>query len=62
MRFRLYTKAKIRLSRSNWVVDAKLKREGGFQYFGTNMGSVKPPSMLNALTQSICFLKKGFEE
>ena len=52
-------KLKIRLSKSNPVLAARLNKEGGFQYFGTNNGSVNPNGMVNKLTQNISFLRLG---
>src|SRR3989338_3921762 len=50
------TKLKIKLSISNPVLNARLNKDGGLQYSGTKIGSVKPRSMVNALTISISFL------
>ena len=47
---------KRRLSISNPVFWARLKREGGFQYSGTKIGSVKPKGKVNKLTKSISLL------
>src|SRR3989344_2611265 len=49
-------KLKIRLSISKPVFAAKLNNDGGFQYSGTNNGSVKPNGIVNKLTQNISFL------
>ena len=56
-------KEKIRLSISNPVRSAKLKRDGGLQYSGTNNGSVKPRIDVHKLTTSISrFLSLVFRE
>src|SRR3989344_6097974 len=49
-------KLKIKLSMSKPVLAARLNKEGGLQYSGTNRGSVKPKGIVNALTTSISFL------
>lgn len=55
-------KENIKLSMSNPVVDAKLNKEGGFQYSGTNNGSVKPKGIVNKLTKNISFLDFLFKK
>ena len=49
-------KLKIKLSISKPVFNAKLNKEGGLQYSGTNKGSVRPKGIVKALTISISFL------
>ena len=44
---------KMRLSISNPVVCAKSNRLGGFQYSGTNSGSVRPNGIVNRLAHRI---------
>src|SRR3989344_1508400 len=48
--------ANIKLSMSKPVFAAKLNKDGGFQYFGTKRGSVKPRAIVKILTNSISFL------
>jgi hypothetical protein len=49
----------IKLSRSNPVRRARSDTEGGFQYAGTNRGSVRPSSEVQRLTTSIsCLLSR----
>ena len=50
-------KVNIRLSMSKPVVDARLNSDGGFQYSGTNKGSVKPRGIAMKLPKNISFLK-----
>src|SRR3989344_6624904 len=48
--------ANMMLSISNPVVDARLNRDGGDQYAGTKIGSVRPRSDVHKLTiSSTCF-------
>src|SRR3990167_3331022 len=49
-------KLKIRLSISKPVIAARLNKEGGFQYSGTNKGSVSPKGIVKRLIQNISFL------
>src|SRR5579885_681138 len=46
-------KQKIRLSTSKPVVWARLNKLGGFQYWGTNNGSVRPKGVVNTLVRNI---------
>jgi hypothetical protein len=55
-------KEKIRLSISKPVLSAKLNREGGNQYSGTNNGSVKPKGIVIKLILSISFLCPLFDK
>jgi hypothetical protein len=52
-------KENIKLSISKPVRPARLNRDGGFQYPGTNRGSVKPKGIVHKLTKNISFLIKG---
>ena len=54
-------KAKIKLSASKWIDETKLKKEGGFQCEGTNIGSAKPVRKVIALTHNISFLNPDFK-
>ena len=49
-------KLKIKLSMSKPVFKARLNKEGGLQYSGTNKGSVSPNGIVRTLTISISFL------
>ena len=49
----------IKLYISNPVVAARLNNDGGFQYSGTNIGSVNPKGAVRMLAQSISFLSDG---
>jgi hypothetical protein len=42
------------LSISKWIVEDKLKSEGGFQYLGMKIGSAKPVIAVKILTHTIC--------
>jgi|TARA_R100001132_G_C3262405_1_gene86177 hypothetical protein len=55
-------KENIRLSISKPVLSAKLNREGGNQYSGTNKGSVKPKGIVIRLILSISFLYPFFDK
>ena len=55
-------KEKMILSISNPVLTAKLNSDGGFQYAGTNKGSVNPKGAVRILAHSISFFKLGLDK